>query len=197
MPHTCLLGHPLSLDGHALPGLSSSRNWPLFSCVTPPISSLAANLSLKWNVRKEASLLCCEHTCTHSQTLWVPDASPPARLGEGLEAFICQISGTWEPCRDFSWSGVHGNSVCVLSRLSRVWFFVTPWTAAHQALLPKGFSRQEYWSELPCPPPGDLPDPGIKPVSLRSPALACGFFTASATWETFCTLNIIFVEKQP
>ena len=40
-----------------------------------------------------------------------------------------------------------------------------------------GFSRQEYWSGLPCPPPGDLPDPGIKPASLRSPALAGGFFT--------------------
>ena len=46
-----------------------------------------------------------------------------------------------------------------------------------------GFSRQEYWSGLPCPPRGDLPDPGIKPVSLMSPALAGGFFTTSATWE--------------
>ena len=45
------------------------------------------------------------------------------------------------------------------------------------------FSRQEYWSGLPCPPPGDLPDPGIKPASLKSPALAGGFFTTSATWE--------------
>ena len=46
-----------------------------------------------------------------------------------------------------------------------------------------GFSRQEYWSGLPCPPPGDLPNPGIKPVSLTSPELAGVFFTASATWE--------------
>ena len=45
------------------------------------------------------------------------------------------------------------------------------------------FSRQEYWSGLPCPPPGDLPDPGTEPVSLLSPALAGGFFTTSATWE--------------
>ena len=48
-----------------------------------------------------------------------------------------------------------------------------------------GFSRQEYWGGLPCPPPGDLPDPGIKPESLMSPALAGGFFTTSATWETW------------
>ena len=46
-----------------------------------------------------------------------------------------------------------------------------------------GFSRQEYWSGLPCPPPGDLPDSGIKPVSLVSLALAGRFFTTSATWE--------------
>ena len=45
------------------------------------------------------------------------------------------------------------------------------------------FSRQEYYSELPFPSPGDLPDPGIKPVSLMSPALASGFFTTSATWQ--------------
>ena len=45
------------------------------------------------------------------------------------------------------------------------------------------FSRQEYWSGLPFPPPGDLPNPGIKPRSLVSPALASGFFTTSATWE--------------
>ena len=45
------------------------------------------------------------------------------------------------------------------------------------------FSRQEYWSGLPCTPPGDLPDPVIEPASLVSPALAGGFFTTSATWE--------------
>ena len=48
---------------------------------------------------------------------------------------------------------------------------------AHQAALSTGFSRQEYWSELPFPPPEDLPKPGIKPTSLASPALAGGFFT--------------------
>ena len=45
------------------------------------------------------------------------------------------------------------------------------------------FSRQEYQSELLCPPPGDLPNPGIKPMFLKSPALAGRFFTTSATWE--------------
>ena len=45
------------------------------------------------------------------------------------------------------------------------------------------FSRQEYWSGLPCPPPGDLTNPGMDPDSLISPALAGGFFTTSAAWE--------------
>ena len=52
--------------------------------------------------------------------------------------------------------------------LSHVQLFATPWTVAHQAPLSMGFSRQEYWSGLPFPSPGDLPNPGIKP---RSPAL--------------------------
>ena len=54
---------------------------------------------------------------------------------------------------------------------------------ARQVPLSMRFPRQEYWSELPFPPPGDLPDPGIKPESLRSPALTGGFFTTSITWE--------------
>ena len=57
------------------------------------------------------------------------------------------------------------------------------WTIAHQAPLSMGFSRQEYWSGLPCPPPGDLPDPGIDPISLLPLALAAGFFITSTTWE--------------
>ena len=56
---------------------------------------------------------------------------------------------------------------------------ITPWTAARLVPLSTGFSRQEYWSGWPCPPPGDLPNPGR---SLRSPALEGGFFTTSATW---------------
>ena len=58
-----------------------------------------------------------------------------------------------------------------------------PWTVTHQAPLSMGFSRQEYWNGLPFLTPGDLPNPGIKPASLVSPALAGGFFTTSDTWE--------------
>ena len=58
-----------------------------------------------------------------------------------------------------------------------------PMTVAHQAPLSIGFSRQECWSGLPFPSPGDLPYPGIKPVSRMSPALADGLSITSATWE--------------
>ena len=53
---------------------------------------------------------------------------------------------------------------------------VTPWTVAHQAPLSMGFSKREHCRGLPCPSPGDLPDPGMEPTSLASPALAGGFF---------------------
>ena len=67
----------------------------------------------------------------------------------------------------------------MLSRFSRVHLFATLWTVACQAPLSIGFSRQECWSGVPFPSPGDLPDPGTDP--LTSPALAGEFFTTSAS----------------
>ena len=71
----------------------------------------------------------------------------------------------------------------VLSHFSRTRFFVTPWAVALQAPLSMGFSRQEDWSGLPGPPPGDLPHPGMASASLMSLALEGGLFTTSATRE--------------
>ena len=71
----------------------------------------------------------------------------------------------------------------VLSHFSHVQLCAILWTIACQAPLSMGFSRQEYCSGLPCPSPGDLPDPGIKPIGLMSSALAGGSFTTSAMWE--------------
>ena len=73
------------------------------------------------------------------------------------------------------WQELFTFNVCVCEcSLSRIWLFATPWTIAWPALLSMGFSRQEYWSGLPFPSPGKLPDAGIEPVS---PALASRFFT--------------------
>ena len=71
------------------------------------------------------------------------------------------------------------SNACMLSYFSHVWLFATPWTVACQAPLSMGLSRQEYWSELPSCLPGNLPHPGIKPVSLTflSLGLTGGFFS--------------------
>ena len=79
-----------------------------------------------------------------------------------------------------TWTGHHP-----LMLSCYVWLFTTPWTPrglcparpTHQAPLSLGFSRQEYWSGFPFPPPGDLPNPGIEPTSPAYPALAGGFFS--------------------
>ena len=76
----------------------------------------------------------------------------------------------------FKWLlGLASPSVCLCSVMSDS--CMTPWTVAHQAPLSMGFPRQEYWSELPLPSPGDLLDPGIRPESPASPTLAGGLFT--------------------
>ena len=67
--------------------------------------------------------------------------------------------------------------------LSHVWLCVTLWTVACQTPLSMGFSRQEYWSGLPYRPPRYVPDPGIEPISIISPALAGRIFTISTTWK--------------
>ena len=80
---------------------------------------------------------------------------------------------------------MYSGILCVCAKLLQLCegFFVTLWTVACQAPLSMGFSGQEYWSELPCPSPGDLPDTGIKLQSLTFPELAGRFFTSSTTWE--------------
>ena len=78
---------------------------------------------------------------------------------------------------------------CVVSQFSHVQPFKTLWTAALQASISMGFSRQEYRSGLPCPSLEDLPEPGRKPVSLTSPAMAGGFFTTSTTCLEGCKGN--------
>ena len=82
-------------------------------------------------------------------------------------------------------------SACVLSHFSRVELFATPWTIAGQPPLSMGFSKQEYWSELPCTLPGDLPDPGIEPASLMSPALADKFFTTAAAAKSLSRVRLL------
>ena len=84
---------------------------------------------------------------------------------------------------------------------SCVQLFVTLWTVACQAPLSMGFSRQVYWSGLPCPPPEDLPHLGMEPTSLMSPTLAAGFFTTAPRRKPICihlsSLQISFPFRSP
>ena len=77
---------------------------------------------------------------------------------------------------------LNGDCACVLSHFSRSQLFATLWTITRQAPLSMGFFRQEYWSGLPCPPPGDLPNPGIEQAALTSSSLIGRFFTCTI-WE--------------
>ena len=106
-----------------------------------------------------------------------------------------------------SWNVYCGHARCMHSpacvhaqSLSRGRLFVTPWTIAYQAPLPTEFPRQEYWSGLPFPSPGDLPNPGIEP---SSPALSGGFFTTEPSgkphvymWIHICTHILHIYERR-
>ena len=76
----------------------------------------------------------------------------------------------------------------VLIHFSRVWLFATLWVLARRAPLSTVFSRQEYWSGLPCTLPGDRPNPGMEPISLMSTVLVGRFFTTRVTWEALANI---------
>ena len=85
--------------------------------------------------------------------------------------------------------------MCMHAKSLQLCLTVTLWTVTHQAPLSMAFSRQEYWSGLLCPPAGHLPDAGIEPTSLVTPALAGGFCTTTATWEAGTKLYIYSKRK--
>ena len=118
------------------------------------------------------------------------------------ESWFCSLplKSIWELLPEFLYFSLNGGryrnshhlsrkldalrDACLRAKLlSCVRLFVTPWTVVHQASLSMGFSRQEYWSGLLFPPPRDLPDPGIEPASLKSPALAGSSLALGAVWE--------------
>ena len=111
------------------------------------------------------------------------------------EPFRCVLKGSSLQDFHFMVSSQLALQHVLPSCISHVHLFVTPWTIAHQAPLSMGSSRQEYWSGLPCPLPGDLPDPGIEPTTVTSPALAGEFFTSSTTWEAPWVLSHSVVSE--
>ena len=137
--------------------------------------------------------LVTEQTREQKWLTWTPGKQTTARSNRRTEPCYghCLSLGT-QPRRiansPLTSSGQNGTKAPHICVCSAIWLFVTPWAIARQAPLSMGFSRQEYRSGLPCPPPGDLPDPGIEPESFTPPALEGGFFTSSATWEASFTI---------
>ena len=115
----------------------------------------------------------------------VPGASARVRTDTGRSAHFLENKAVKSRLSQSS-LGVRV-PVCVLSPFSRVRLFVTPWIVALQAALSMGFSRQGYWSGLPCPPPGNHPNPGIKSASLT---LAGEFFTPEPPGKSFILMRI-------
>ena len=114
----------------------------------------------------------------------------PCWTGEQKKLWVSIKSGA--ALGKWTWAPPPSKSLILLSfgeiaagPLSHVQLSAAPQTTAHQAPPAMGFPRQEYLSGLLCPPPGDLPHPGIKPMFLMSPAWASRFFTTSSTWEVW------------
>ena len=122
-----------------------------------------------WTPTFLLSFFSAAHPGSHSRAL-ACRAVPVSDLGFAWLRFLPLITAPGcrlEECTQLRW-------VCACQVASACPTLFNPWTIAHEAPLSLGFSRQESWSGLQCPPPGDPPHPGTKPVSLMSPALAAG-----------------------
>ena len=132
-------------------------------------------------------LPCTLGHCSLPPLQWPPYSSP-AEISSILQIRLIHL----EPSDYFTLLFTHFYCInCLCMQLSHVRLFATPWTVAHQAPLSIGSSRQEQRSGLPSPSPGALPKPGIKPVSLASPALAGELFTTGVTWEALIMLLLL------
>ena len=121
--------------------------------------------------KQKAGLLLCRDVL-----LRLPSWETEEGLGMPVSSCVDARREAQPPCCR---EQLHSSSLAAAAAVAIVAkLYLTPWTGARQAPLSMGFPRQEYWNGLPCPSPGDLPDPEIKPVSLESSALAGGFCTS-------------------
>ena len=136
----------------------------------------SADVEAEANYLKDIAKITNAKVCTEQQTLTVDETvfywkKIPSRTFKAREKSIPGFRASKDRL-NLWWGAIEAGvlksrHVCMLSSFSLVWLFATLWTVAHQAPLYMVFSRQECWSGLPCPPPGDLPDQGLKPGLLN------------------------------
>ena len=150
----------------SLKGSSRPRDWTWVSCITGDSLLLNHGGSPIYTYAAAAakSLQSCPTLCNPIDSS--PQGSPVPGILQARTLEWVAISFTMHESEKWKLK---------VKSLSPVWLFATPWTAAYQAPPSMGFSRQEYWSGLPLPSPGDLPDPGIEP---GSPALQADALTS-------------------
>ena len=152
--------------------LNSASRWHSFASRLLPCPSTGVG-------NKQQQRHTHAHTQTHTHSLH--HAPPPISPTPPPSKTHCEAPLPRKPLHQL-YRSLASPRACLLSRFNHVRLFASPWTVACQGPLSMGFSRQEHWSGLPCPPPGNLPNPGVEPSSLTSPALVGRFFTTSATW---------------
>ena len=150
--------------------------------VTPWIAARQASLSItnSWSLPRLTSIesvMPSSHLILCRPLLLLPPIPPSIRVFTNESTLRMRWPKYWS----FSFSIIPSKEIPGLIFFCCVQIFVTLWTVACQAPLSMGCSRQEYWSRLPFPSPGDLRNPGTEPTSLMSPTLADGFFTTGAT----------------
>ena len=175
--HSGVFAPLLTLGGVVLPTMwlrpTSLSDWPRDRRLTSAGLNGYSPKNLEQGQRGWVIVLWGAELQGHSQRVSHSSPRPlPNEWGEAEKSWVSRKGPStegWSRCSEAKRDTVH---VCGLSRFGHVWLYVTLWTVARQGQLSMGFSREEYWSGLLCPPPGDLIDPGIEPMALMSPALA-------------------------
>ena len=153
-------------------GQERKKGWLYLTHVLSMISSPSVATSASshccgdWSALHRGSLTAWQHFTSRPARAAYPGA--PLKLAAGFPRTHSALRYAVWKCNGVSVSEPPLTDRWVLNSFSHVWLFLTQWTIACQVPLSMGFSKQEDWSGLPCPPLGDLPDPGIKPVSLMS-----------------------------
>ena len=173
--------------------ISSPRGHNNPKCIcTVQLKKLQLKLKLEWHIRGTLRPLSCNINYSKQQsTAAAPAAGRQPRQSETEVAQLIRSLHTLNSQLPATGACVHAKLLQSCPTLCNFMDCRLLGSSVH------GILRQEYWSELPCPPPGHLPNPGIEFMSLMSPTLAGRFFTASTIWEPSCNRTLWLLQSLP